>query len=148
MATATLQRTAEAEIGRLIEEWATAARTFDLDGIMKAYAPDILAYDAIGKLQFKGAQAYREHWQACAAMCPGQMVFELHDLAIEAADGLAFGHYLLRCGGVGENGKEDTGFVRVTFCCRKTSGRWKIVHEHFSVPFDPASGKALLRLEP
>jgi len=148
MATATLTRTAEAEIGRLIEDWAKAARSFDLDGITAAYAPDILAFDAIGKLQFKGADAYRAHWKACAEMCPGQMVFEVHDLAIEAADDLAFGHYFVRCGAVGEDGKEDTGFVRVTFCCRRTSGRWKIVHEHFSVPFDPESGKALLRLEP
>lgn len=148
MATTTIERTAEAEIGKLIEGWAKAAGTFDIDRIMAAYAPDILAFDAIGKLQFKGAQAYREHWQACAEMCPGQMVFEIHDLAIEAGDDIAFGHYLVRCGAVGDDGKEDTGFVRVTFCCRKRSGRWLIAHEHFSVPFDPESGKPLLRLEP
>jgi ketosteroid isomerase-like protein len=148
MATATMQRTAEAEIRRLIEGWAKAAGTFDLDGIRAAYAPDILAYDAIMKLQFKGADAYLEHWQACADMCPGPMVFEIHDLAIEAGDDIAFGHYLVRCGAVGEDGKEDTGYMRATFCCRKRSGAWKIAHEHFSAPFDPESGKALCRLEP
>ncbi len=148
MATATIDRTAEAEVRRLIEDWAEAAGTFDIDRIMAAYTPDILAYDAIAKLRFEGAQAYREHWQACAAMCPGPMVFEVHDLAIEAGEAIAFGHYLVRCGFVGEDGKEDTGFMRATFCCRKTSGRWLIAHEHFSAPFDPESGKALCRLEP
>jgi uncharacterized protein (TIGR02246 family) len=148
MATATIDRTAEAQIRSLIEDWADAAAAFDLDRIMAAYAPDILAYDAIAQLQFKGAQAYREHWQACAAMCPGPMVFEVHDLAIEAGDAIAFGHYLVRCGMIGEDGKEDTGYMRATFCCRKQSGRWLIVHEHFSAPFDPASSQALLRLEP
>jgi ketosteroid isomerase-like protein len=54
----------------------------------------------------------------------------------------------VRCGAVGEDGKEDAGYMRVTFCCRKTSGKWLIAHEHFSAPFDPESGKALLRLEP
>src|SRR5262245_20003698 len=101
MATATIERTAEAEIRKLLDDWAKAAGTFDIDRIMKAYAPDVLAFDAIAQLQFKGAQAYREHWQACAAMCPGPMVFEVHDLAIEAGDDIAFGHYLVRCGAIG-----------------------------------------------
>jgi ketosteroid isomerase-like protein len=26
-------------------------------------------------------------------------------------------------------------WVRATVCCRKTDGKWKIVHEHQSVPF-------------
>ena len=138
----------EAQIRALIDHWAKAAGTFDIDGIMAAYAPDILAFDAIAQLQFKGAEAYREHWQACAAMCAGPMVFEVHDLEIEAGGDIAFGHYLVRCGAVGEDGKEDTGYMRATFCCRQRGGRWKIVHEHFSAPFDPESSKALLRLEP
>jgi uncharacterized protein (TIGR02246 family) len=148
MATATIQRTAEAEIRRLLDDWAKAAGTFDIDRIMETYAPDILAFDAIAKLQFKGAQAYREHWQACAAMCPGPMIFEVHDLAIEASDDVAFGHYLVRCGTINEDGKEQAGYMRATFCCRRTSGKWKIAHEHFSAPFDPQSSKALLDLEP
>jgi uncharacterized protein (TIGR02246 family) len=148
VATATIEHTAEAEIRRLIEDWAKAARAFDIDGVMAAYTPDILAFDAIAQLQFKGTQAYREHWQACAAMCPGPMVFEVHDLAIEASDDIAFGHYLVRCGTIGEDGKEQAGYMRATVCCRRTSGRWKIAHEHFSAPFDPASSKALFDLEP
>jgi uncharacterized protein (TIGR02246 family) len=148
MATATIERTAEAQIRGLIEDWAKAAGTFDIDRVMEAYAPDILAFDAIAKLQFKGAQAYREHWQACAAMCPGPMIFEVHDLAIEAGDDFAFGHYLVRCGTIGEDGKEQAGYMRATVCCRRTSGQWKIAHEHFSAPFDPESSQALLGLEP
>jgi ketosteroid isomerase-like protein len=38
--------------------------------------------------------------------------------------------------------------MRGTVGYRRTGGRWLIVHEHYSVPFDPESGKALLRLEP
>jgi uncharacterized protein (TIGR02246 family) len=148
MATATIGHTAEAEIRGLIKDWAKAAGTFDIDRVMEAYAPDILAFDAIAQLQFKGAQAYREHWQACAAMCPGPMIFEVHDLAIEAGDDVAFGHYLVRCGTIGEDGKEQAGYMRATVCCRRTSGQWKIAHEHFSAPFDPQSSKALLDLEP
>ncbi|HEX5078578.1 MAG TPA: nuclear transport factor 2 family protein [Geminicoccaceae bacterium] len=148
MAATTLERTDEAEIRGLIEDWAEAARAWDIDRIMAAYTPDILAFDAIARLQFKGAQAYREHWQACMAMCPGLMIFEIHGLEIEAVDDIAFGHYLVRCGTVGDDGREDAGFMRATFCCRRTGKMWKIAHEHFSAPFDPASGEALLKLAP
>ena len=135
-------------IRRLIDDWAQAVRASDLDRIMAAYAPDILSFDAIAQLQFKGAKAYRKHWEACVAMCTGPMIFEVHDLAIEASDDVAFGHYLVRCGGTGPDGEAQTGWMRVTVCCRRRSGRWLIAHEHFSVPFDMASGKALLGLEP
>lgn len=148
MATATIARTAEQEVRTLIEDWAKAARAFDIDRIMAAYAPDVLAFDAIGKLRFEGARAYREHWQACAAMCPGPMIFEVHDLVIEAGDDIAFGHYLVRCGAIGEDGNEKTGYMRATVCCRRHHASWLIAHEHFSAPFDPATGDALLHLEP
>jgi ketosteroid isomerase-like protein len=85
---------------------------------MAAYAPDILAFDAIAQLQFKGAEAYRKHWQMCVEMCSGPMTFEIHDLGIEAGDNVGFAHYLLRCGGPGPDGKEQTGWMRVTVCCR------------------------------
>ncbi|HSA82204.1 MAG TPA: nuclear transport factor 2 family protein [Geminicoccaceae bacterium] len=138
----------EAQIRGLIEDWAKAARAKDVAAIFAHYAPDILAFDAIAQLQFKGTDAYRKHWEACMAMCPGPMFFEVHDLDIEARDDLAFGHYLSRCGGTGPDGEEQVGWMRVTFGCRKTNGKWKIAHEHFSAPFDPESGKALFALEP
>ena len=138
----------KAEIRALLDDWARAARACDLDGIMAAYTPDILSFDAIARLQFKGAEAYRKHWEACLTMCSGPMIFEIHDLGIEAGDDVAFGHYLLKCGATGEDGKAQTGWMRVTVCCRKRSGSWLVAHEHFSVPFDIESGKALLGLEP
>jgi ketosteroid isomerase-like protein len=105
--------------------------------------PDIVAFDAIAQLQFRGSDAYRKHWDACMSMCSGPMIFEVHDLAIDARDDLAFGWYLSRCGGTGPDGKERSGWMRATFCCRRTNGRWEIVHEHFSAPFDPETGKVL-----
>jgi uncharacterized protein (TIGR02246 family) len=139
---------AQAEIRGLIDDWASAARAKDLDAIFAHYASDILAFDAIAQLQFKGTEAYRKHWEACMAMCPGQMIFEVHDLTITARDDVAFCHYLSRCGGTGPDGEEKVGWMRATAGLRQRGGRWLIVHEHFSAPFDPSSGKALLDLEP
>ena len=147
--TMTATRTEESvRIKALIEDWAAAASARELDRIMAAYAPDVLAFDAVAQLRFKGAEAYRRHWQACLEMCSGPMIFEIHDLAIETAGDVAFGHYLIRCGGTGPDGEEQVGWMRGTVCCRQRQGQWAIAHEHLSVPFDMADGKALLGLEP
>jgi ketosteroid isomerase-like protein len=139
---------AHAEVSGLIDDWASAVRAKDLDAIFAHYAPDILAFDAIAQLQFKGTKAYRTHWQACMAMCPGQMIFEVHDLTVSAGDDVAFCHYLSRCGGAGAEGEEKVGWMRASAGLRRRGGKWLIVHEHFSAPFDPSSGKALFDLEP
>lgn len=136
------------QIRELLARWAAAACAGDVDGIVSHYAPDIMAFDGVGPLRLKGVEAYRSHWQACLAMCPGPMVFELHDLAITAQGDLAFCHYLARCGATGADGKEHSSWFRGTTALRRTGGAWKIAHEHFSAPFDPVNGKALLDLMP
>jgi uncharacterized protein (TIGR02246 family) len=138
----------EAEIRARIADWSKAARGKDLNGVMSHYAPDVVAFDAITALQIKGAEAYRKHWQACLEMCAGPTTFEIYDLDIKVRDDVAFGHYLVHCVGTGPDGEEHGGWMRATVCFRKTNDTWMIVHEHFSAPFDPQSGKALLDLEP
>jgi uncharacterized protein (TIGR02246 family) len=138
----------EAAVRSLIEEWTRAACSKDLDAIMDCYAPDVVAFDAIVKLEFRGVADYRHHWQACLDMAPGDLLWRIGDLNIAVSGDLAFAHYLAHCGGVDEQGQEKGGWMRATVCCRKTADRWRIVHEHYSAPFDPESGKALTELQP
>ncbi len=133
----------ETALRKQLEDWARAVRAKDIEGIFAHYAPDIVAFDAIAQLQFKGTDAYRKHWETCMTMCPGPMIFELHELQITAGDDLAFAHALNRCGGTGPDGKEMSGWMRMTVCFCKQQGSWRVVHEHFSAPFDPESDKAL-----
>lgn len=148
MNTPTAKATAEAEIRRLIDNYIKAARALDVDGIVGHYAPDIISYDAISQLQFKGVEAYRQHWEACLAMCPGSMIFEIDELHIVVGNDVAFCHCLNRCGITTESGEEKASWMRMTICLRTIGGTWLIVHEHFSAPFDTASGKALFDLRP
>lgn len=148
MSTQGANAAAQAEVKARAQSWAKAVVTGDVNTIMTYYAPDVLSFDAIQQLQFKGAEAYRKHWEACMAMCPGPMVFEFKDLAVEAEGNVAFAHALLRCGANDESGKEKTSWMRMTSCLRKTDGKWMIAHEHFSAPFDMMTGKALFGLEP
>lgn len=148
MNTETAKATSEAEIRALMDSWLKAVSAQDVDGIVSHYAPDILAFDAIAQLQFKGRDAYKDHWQACLSMCPGPMTFEIHDLSIAAGEDVAFSHCLNWCGGTDENGEEKASWMRMSAGYRKTNGKWKVVHEHFSSPFDMESGKALFDLKP
>jgi len=148
MTAETTQTGAEAEIRQTMESWLTAARAKDVDGICAHYAPDVVVYDAIVALRFVGVDAYRDHWRMCMEHCPGDLVFELHAPTIAAAGDVGFAWSLMRCGGTKEDGTKEPGWMRMTTCFRKTGGRWQIVHEHFSAPFDMESGKALFGLEP
>jgi ketosteroid isomerase-like protein len=104
-------------------KWAKAARAKDIDGVMSHYAPDVVAFDAIAALQFRGAAAYKKHWEAYFTLCSGPTTFEIHDLDITAQDDVAFGHYLIRCGGTGPDGKEHSGWMRATVCSGRRTGR-------------------------
>jgi ketosteroid isomerase-like protein len=46
------------------------------------------------------------------------------------------------------DGTRSTSWLCTTLGLRKTDGRWKVVHEHISVPFDMERGKAMLDLKP
>jgi uncharacterized protein (TIGR02246 family) len=144
----TSRATAESQIRALIDSWTSAVRSRDVDRVLAHYAPDVLAFDAVSHLEFRGREAYGRHWRACLDLCPGPMVFEVHDLSVTAAHDIAYGHFLSRCGGTDASGELKSSWFRATECYRRTNGQWVIAHEHFSVPFDMESGKALLDLTP
>jgi len=136
------------QIQALLERWCAAVRDKDLEAIMHYYAPEIVAYDAIIQLQFRGADAYRQHWAFCLGMCEGAMLFETHQLTIHADGDVAFAHWLNKCGGTDEKGEVKSSWMRATAGYRRTADGWKAVHEHFSAPFDMATSKALFELQP
>jgi uncharacterized protein (TIGR02246 family) len=149
MTTSTMSRTAEMEIRARIDDWAAANRAKDVERIMASYAPDVRSFDCHSALQFEGALALRQHLEACFPHMQGPLTFEIHDLEIMTGCELAFAHYLARCGATGLDGTEHGGWLRATACFRRQpDGRWLIVHDHCSAPFDPKSGQTMFGLEP
>lgn len=149
MTESTPRQNDEQRVRDLIERWAEAARASDIDAIMACYAHDVLAFDAIAALQFRGHEAYRKHWEMCLQFVQGgEFILEVHDLGVAVDGEVGFAHYLSRCGCKDEQGNEQVGWMRATVCCRKLAAGWRIVHEHYSAPFDPESGKSLTGLSP
>ncbi len=138
----------EAQVRQLMENWVKAFRSYDIDGIMSLYAPDIVSFDIMPPLQHAGAEAYRKLWEHCFEASQGPIEIEIRDLNITVGDDVAFSHNLNRTTGTMKNGEKFDFWVRSTTCFRKINGKWLITHEHYSVPVDVESDKPLWDLKP
>ncbi|MDF3935618.1 YybH family protein [Pseudomonas citronellolis] len=134
-------------IQRLLDDWLAAVQAGDVEAIVSHYADDLVAFDASAQLQFVGREAYAAHWRRCLAACEHTR-FERHQLAVEQGGDIAFGHYLAYCGGRDEQGREQAAWTRASVGLRRVAGRWMIVHEHFSLPFDMHTLQPLLDAQP
>ncbi len=77
------------------------------------------------------------------------MATRFRDLRITADEDVAFCHSLNRMSGVKTDGEKADMWLRETICFRKIDGKWKITHEHESVPFYmDGSYKAAVDLKP
>lgn len=119
----------EIQIRKLINNWADETRTGNDDAVLSNHAADVLIFDVLAPLQYKGADAYRRSWDEWRPSDEGESLFEIHELSITAGETIAFAHCLIECGGT-----PKTDWVRATFCLRKTDGKWLITHQHGSMP--------------
>lgn len=145
----TQQQIEAQHIRERLASWTEAVEAKDIERISAIYAPEIRSFDAILKLQFRGIETYKAHWEDCMSHCGGgPSIFRMAQLEVEANADLAFSHALIQCGGTNEQGEVQGCWMRTTQCWRKLDGQWRVVHEHFSVPFDMVSNEALFSLQP
>ena len=113
----------------MINDWAKATREGDDDAVLSNHASELLIFDVLAPLQYKGAEAYRKSWDEWRPTDEGEALFELHELGITAGETIAFAHCLIECGK-----KPNSDWVRATFCLQKSDGKWMITHQHGSMP--------------
>lgn len=148
MTTDTGNSTDVAMLRALLEQRVAAVHAKDIDGLMASVAPNIESFDVLAQLHYSGADAVRRRAEQWFSSYRTEIGYELRDVAVAAGDDVAFCRYLYHVSGTTTGGDQVSMWVRATTCCQKRDGRWIITHEHQSVPFDVASGKALLDLEP
>ena len=125
----------ETAIRGLIERWATAVHTGDLDGVLTAHASDIVMFDVPPPDDgVRGIDAYRETWPAFFEWQRHGASFEIVDLAVTAGSDVAVAHALLRCGMPQELTADPARRLRLTLGLRKDDGGWVVFHEHHSFP--------------
>ncbi len=141
--------TDEAQIRRLVEDWAASLQAKDLDTLMSHYAPDVLSYDLAPPLAHSGAAVIRKNLEEWFRTFVGPVGIEVRDLSVTTGGGVAFSTCLERISGRRTTGEQTDVWVRSTVGYRKIDGKWLITHEHTSVPlYMDGSDKAAVDLKP
>ncbi len=124
----------EAAIRKLIKDWARAVRTKNLKGILANHSPEILMFDVPPPLQSKGIDEYSKTWDLFFSWSDDPVVFDFTEMNITAGTDVAYVTALMRCSGTELRGDKIKLNFRLTIGLRKVEGRWRIMHEHHSIP--------------
>lgn len=122
------------QVRHLLLSWASATRVGNQNEILQAHHPDVLIYDVLPPMLYRGAEAYRASWDSWQPEMQGDNIFEITDLDVVAGTDVAFASGLIRCGGTFPGGKSFEDLVRATFCLQKLSNKWLVTHQHISKP--------------
>jgi len=148
MTTETAKTHDKTQIRQLISDQMSAICAKDTDRIMSHYANEATIFDVNPPFQIKNTNELRRVWEACLPCFPNAFGTEMRDLGIFVSSDLALAHWLWRFTGMEEDHPAMQTWVRSTAGYHRHQGRWQIVHEHCSVPFDPETSKATFSLEP
>ncbi len=147
MATGGIKAIDEAHIRQLMDDQANALRAKDINGVMRNWAPDIVVFDVAPPRQYLGTEAYRKCLKGWFTMWKGPIECEICDLSISTKKDAGFAYSINHITGTTKDGYKPEIWVRVIACLRKINGRWKVTHEHVSVPSSQESGRAAIDLK-
>lgn len=125
----------EKQIRTLIEQWAVAVHSGDMNGVLAHHSSDIVMFDVPPPYEdVRGIDAYGETWPPFFEWQAQGASFEIVSLDVTAGDNVAYAHALLRCGTPHELAKEPANRLRLTLGLRREQDRWIVAHEHHSFP--------------
>lgn len=136
------------QIMKLLDNWANAIRSKDIDACMYNYARNVQLFDVVEPLEYFGLDAVRRRATEWFSTFEGPLDFDMRDLRLSSDGDVAFCHSLNHVIGTRRAGDKLDMWWRSTVCYRKMDDRWMITHVHNSVPFDVESGRASFDLKP
>jgi uncharacterized protein (TIGR02246 family) len=138
----------DSAVRAILDAMADAIRAKDVDALMAHYAADVVAFDLVSPLQYRGAATIRKRVSDWFSAFQGPIEFEMREVTIAPGDDVAFCHSLNGVRGSRKDGAAIGMWWRATLGFRKIDGTWRVTHGHSSEPFDMESGKALIDLKP
>ncbi|WP_367873637.1 nuclear transport factor 2 family protein [Luteolibacter sp. Populi] len=136
------------ELRSIMAESVAACRAKDANALVARHAAQVMAFDVVDPLRYRGADAVEERTRQWLDSFSGPIGYELLDLVVVAGGDAGFCHSLNHVNGTKTDGSRISMWWRATVCFRKIGGEWKATHLHSSVPFDPETGLASIGLEP
>ncbi|MGW6507633.1 YybH family protein [Streptomyces niveus] len=125
----------EQQIRTLIEQWAAAVHTGDMDRVLADHAADIVMFDVPPPQEgVRGIDAYRESWPGFFDWQASGATFDILELDVTAGNDVAYAYALLRCATRQQSAERPEVRLRLTVGLRKEHGRWVVAHEHHSFP--------------
>jgi uncharacterized protein (TIGR02246 family) len=124
----------EMDIQALIERWARAVREENREEIRADHDSEILMFDVPPPFLLRGLDAYMASWEMFFSRAEKPVAFDFHDVKITAGIDVGFATATGRCVDIDPEGKREELEFRLTMCLRKIDGRWRVVHEHHSLP--------------
>ena len=124
----------EMEIRALIERWAQAVREEDRAAISTNHDSDILMFDVPPPFLSRGLDAYMATWETFFLSSEKPVAFAFHDVQVTAGEDVAFATAIGKCVNIDQNGRREPLEFRLTMGLQKIGGRWRVMHEHHSLP--------------
>ncbi len=140
--------TAIDELHDFIDERVRAVAARDAKTLTARQHPGVLAYGVLGALSSVGSDAVDKQMNAWFDGYRDGPRYTVHDLHVDADGALGYCAFVYHVAGRLNDGTEVSMAVRATLVCKRFDDRWLVVHDHESVPFDPATGSALTDLQP
>jgi ketosteroid isomerase-like protein len=133
----------------LIEREHKCNEASTLDEAMECYDPseDLVVYDIHTPREFDGPKALRASFQPFFENFRNPKYEYSNERAFIAGD-LAVTNLIVHMTATEKNGKAVDMTWRATNVWRKNNGTWKVIHAHYSVPVDMASGQADMQSKP
>jgi uncharacterized protein (TIGR02246 family) len=123
----------EDELRALIARWSKAVRDEDLAAIRADHDPNMLMFDVPPPFQLRGLDGYMATWDGFFRCQAKPVQFDFHDIAVTAGADVAFATAIGTCRDLSSGGPVNLEF-RLTMGFRKIDGKWRIMHEHHSIP--------------
>jgi uncharacterized protein (TIGR02246 family) len=133
----------EVEVGAVLEAYAATVYAKDVDGHLGLYDEDVHLFDAWDDFESRGIEALRrttEQW--FGSLGDERVRVTIQDVEIVTGGDVAFAHAAVVFAGEAATGERLRAMKnRFTFGLRR-EGRWRIVHQHSSLPISFETMKA------
>ena len=128
----------------LIERRAAAVGRGDVDGMTADTAEEVVIFDVVPPLRARGRDAAVRRAAEWLASYRDTPRWEVSEVEVSVGGRVGFAHMISHVTGTMKDGSDVDMWFRTTLGFEHRDGRWLIVHDHASDPFDPSTGKAVI----
>lgn len=119
----------------------------DSDALAASLHPDLREFNVLPPIELDAA-AVNEQTAAWFEGYADGPQYEVHNLQVDVDGDLGYCAFLYHVSGTLQSGDEVSMWVRATLVCRRVDGRWLVIDEQDSIPWDPKSGQGVLDAAP